>query len=1314
MSTSSIQNYLKSRTGDDWSFNPSLTSMPMQECKWNPDPTDGQQVEFPTSQTAQTFQLITIQGSAVLELTTASGFFVWLPAQLEKVMCWHVPTDVTTRTFGTPQRIDFSIDADAFYERYKVIVSCLRIQAGTVSVTNAALAGNATGVAAYNSLASLVGNGSDVFQIYSFENGPGLTPEVEGKVVGVQSWNGVSMLFCNNPDTPVQRLEDSVVFETQDCDASFSAAKFVNDNETYDLNINLKLSDAAKVFTLPGSLGGSPYHRVNLGKYLKDAVRASSIDWAFTTTIIWAANGPVGTVLDNKVQIVLGYELEDITETIVKTGVMYSRQYKIPTATAVPSQAEPIVLSGSVPDALNINEQALVLPIRQFNLFFEVRNLSTEDMVIALDDFYGSIRYPILNGLTHGLIQEPRLIMYTGAEIGTKMTVMGSTRVEAYPDATRSKFVNNLHRDYNEEMSIAIKKVLHNPVEYGVRWAMPASAFESLIETFLGAIAIAYQQEASMQLMSILMQMIHMVKAHNITYSDGSQKSIVHEASIKKLARRGLRVFKKLGSSAFNDVIKPAIEQEWEQIKQLPLTAAKQILQTTLQPMMTQYIPPSVNYPVPSNNVVSVRRAAAAGFIPKSPTARFNACTFNVEEIGATDECKNQAPVPEANIGATEENQNFYVQFSERYNAAYKVPQNVTPFKRPQKIEKAFSPKEFTVPFDKINVFTTINIESGTENVAEQDNTTVDGFVIVPTSLVPAELPGIATTRVGDRTIENFSYYKDIKDPLKVVPKTDIGLFRIKRINYSKGLIDCETTHKPVGGRSLEFALAMFNNGIHGLVAFVGAVEGGNIMAQADPNAALKRGWCNKNGITTVGNGNFDIRVATIVEALQKMRKMTQPKLSSVHFNASTGVDLRRFDIPEFSPYKQFMTQGTKVDYVLDEEAPDEVILHFDNLVDVIRISKISELPAQVNKFGRVVIDNGTDFDVYILPSIASRHKLCKSFLRAYWAPKLQTTGQVSMPEAEYSIPVAMTQPFDVNGRKGGRGRGGYLKAGRSQGRPQGIAPYRVDQPLAQSMNDYNLSLNYPSGYGGYQVNPMQFQPPPPLPETYVYPNPGQIQIPPHTPQSNGPAQPKLRRRRTGQVGTAPQGVPKTFPVPQVQYFQKNPPVYVTQKQRENFSKDLAKADNFQNDEILKEAESLKVKLYKKATRENKFNQILFYLQNSNIYQFSQVLRAISSTNGEGLSPLAKKYWNHFASHPLSKPINSLEREEEAKRLLSVPQQNTQPTQTDLMFVENDTDIPQTANAQASGTFNGATASTGDTVDSIITAFADPHDPHRT
>lgn len=477
------------------------------------------------------------------------------------------------------------------------------------------------------------------------------------------------------------------------------------------------------------------------------------------------------------------------------------------------------------------------------------------------------------------------------------------------------------------------------------------------------------------------------------------------------------------------------------------------------------------------------------------------------------------------------------------------------------------------------------------------------------------------------------------------MPKTDIGLFRIKKINYAQQLIDCETTHKPVGGRSLEFALSMFNNGIHGLIAFVGAVEGGNVMAQADPNAALKRGWCNKNGITTVGNGNFDIRVASIVEALQKMRKMTQPRLSTAHFNASTKVDLQRFDIPEFNPYKQYLQAESTIQYIYEDEAPETVILHFDNLADVIRITKLTQLPAQVNKFGRVVVDNEDSFDAYILPSIASRHKLTKAFLKAYWAPVLKMTGEVTMPEAPYSVPVAMTDQFR-NGRGGGR---------KFRGRGRGNAPVGRDVPSMSPLDPesyHNLRQTgalppFPTPvFDPQQLQQQDYNNSTPAgylePHTYIARQPQYYPAPQPNSSYVNNAPPVTQRRRSRTKGYTQGNIPLSYPVPQIEIKQKGAPVLVSPKQRASFSKELEAASGFQNDELLREAENLKKKLHKKAVNDKIFNQI-YYLTGENAYHFSQCLRAYNAQSPQGLSAVAKRYFKMFQDS--GKPVKSEEAE---------------------------------------------------------------------
>jgi len=1231
-----IARILKDRTGNDWTFDKTLTAKEVstQLQNWNPDPNEGNQSGFPISPTAQSFQLITIQGSKVIELTTTSGFFVWLPAWLEKVMCWHIPTDDATQTFGTPTRIDFSLDADQFYERYRVIVSSLRVQAGTVSVTNAALAGNCTAVSAYNSIASWVGNNSTVFQIYSYENGPGLTPEVEDKIVGVQSWNGVALMFCNSPDARIQRLEDSVVFEAQDADPTTTTAKFVNDDETYDLNVKAYLPESARVFSLPAD---ASYYRINLGKYLKDGVRASSIAWGLTTSIVWIANGPVGTLNDNKVQFQLGYELEDITQTVVQAGVLYTRQYKIPTISAVPSQNEPIVLSGCMPDTINIEENDLKPPIRQVNFYFSIRNMSTENMEINLNDFIFSCRYPVLNGMTPGVIQEPKIIFYTGAEIGTKMTVNGSVRVEAYPDAVRSKFVNNLHRKYDELQAVAIKKLLCNPTDYGVRWAMPASAYEGMIETFACGLHLAMEEEPSLQLLAIVNQLMNMAKHYVVEHSSGSTKNITHDASLKSLSKKAIRAFNKVGKNVFNESIKPVLQQEWEVIKQLPLSAAKQVLQQTVGPMMTSYTPPTVSYQQPSNNVVSVKSThkAASGFIPRaSLNNRYHACCFDVDEIGATDE-----------------DQNFVLQFQKCHNAAVRVPKSIFTKKT---AEKSNDIQSFAVPVNKINVFTTVTTLDDSKLVEDDIGSAVNGFAITPSSLLPAALRNTPVLLINGKTLSNFSYYDNIKDPLRVAPKENVSLLRIRAIDHAKDQLLVETTDKPVGGRSLELAMSMFNNGIHGLIAFTGAVDEGRVRPMADSTAALKDAWCKKNGILTVGNGNFDIKVHSIVDALKQMRDMARTKTTSTHHNSRTHIDLRCFDIPEFEYVRPLMTSESTLQFVDEDDVPPTVAIHFNKMNDVIVATKLIKPLEFDTKFGIITEQNGEKFDSYFLPSIKSRHTLTKDVIRKHLDFPKPTNRFFDTGPQHKGLNVAMNvepQTYEYSQQalpqRSGRGRPGRLRPVPSYPDLSNAIETEYIMPHAPQTNIPNFSQQQPPltnrAYRVKNVTQKQYRVKQPIQIQQSQPDVPQYQ--PQYQQFFQPQQYYPQQDTNTQVQTQQQ--PRTRRGNKYIRAQVSPLPPPTEQNKKHFRSEIQKAKAYQNDEIIREADILMSKVSKAA---NKINPGLYrYLtdQCDSLYEISQALRGLRSLKKTGLTPLALKWYGRMDEvlKHLNQETNSTETE---------------------------------------------------------------------
>lgn len=1068
---------------------------------FNPDPSDGNQDCFPISNSTQSFQNITIQGSAVLELTTGSGMFIWLPAWVEKIMVWHIPTDNITKTFGTAGRIDYSIDADQFYERYRMLTGTVRIQAGTVSVTNAALAGNINGVSAYNSLASLTGNNSTVFQIYSYENAPGLSPDVECKIIGIPSWNGVSMLYVNDPDSPVQRLEDSVVA----IGVGAITAKFVNNSDNYDLNTGYALADSERAFSLPPNVT----QRINLGRYLKDAIRASSIDWVFNTDILFTASG-AGNLDRNKLQITIGYELKDITETTVITGIMYTDQFLLPTTAPVSSLGYPFTRCGSMPDNLNVDENFLVPPIREFTWYIELRNLSTIGLEVDLRDAKCNVRYPIINGLTQGIIQEPKLVFYTGAEIGTKMSVSGSVRLEAYPDATRSKFVSNIRRSYDPRQADAIKKVLCNPLDYGVRWAMPAANYQNIIDSFTNGLIIALEDEPERQFLALMNQIMDAVNNHYMEQADGTKKSLIHEASLRSLSKKALKSLKKVGSDVYHSTIKPVLEQEWEVIKALPATAAKQMLTQTFGPVIQEsYTPPKVSYYSQPNNVVTVsspNKIAASGYIAGNVDLRkhYNACVYEIfPSVGAEPVhfCVNGRKDSNYNSFLREDSSDFvynpnnitmsyqtlhpcdkisddnkeiehdtssFDDYDNFHYAATKMPKQTTKILDEDICESC--DEQFEIPFNKCNVFATVNIKQG-KLVQDGNHTVADGFAIVPKSLINSGDIEIPVYKIGQRKIYNYSSYSKDTEVLKVTPNVDVCLMRIVKVCPLKGTFLLEFTKKPVGGRSLELALYMFNNGIHGLCCFTGALEAGKILPMFDSMALIKSEWCHKNHIITIGNGKFDISCDTVVGLLTLMRRMTVTNLSPNHHNAATShMDLRNLPFKEFKELQQYLTPSSVVTF-LPEEYPVIVDHFFSNTQNVIYVANINKkLPGSFTKYIPLNVKNDdATYDAYFLPSISTQHSITKHLLQHHWIAPLplmtlsdfETNNRVDegVPMAMDSLPVISlnndlgpnlnesTGIYDNNGNNQQRQRTNRLTRGRGRG---GMSPFRPNQQRRQ------------------------------------------------------------------------------------------------------------------------------------------------------------------------------------------------------------------------------------------------------------------------
>lgn len=941
-------------------LNRNVESMSTHEDIFNPDPEQGNQGAMPTCGDPQPFQICTVQGSGVIEATTSAGMFIWLPAWGEKVMVWHIPSDPTTSTFGTPVPIYFSTDIDKFYERYRVISANLKIQAGTVSVTNAALSGNMNAVVAYNSIASLIGNNTSAFQIYSYENAMGFTPDVSSKVGGVPSWKGVALLFVNSPEAPIGRLEDSVVFDPQDTDASVDSVKFTNSTQNYDLNATTSVTGAALTF----SLITNAVKTFKLGEFLRDSLRASTISWDLS--LMGTVSAASNFTIYSQINIVLSYQNVDLVGNVVNSGVLLSQNFVVPQLNGTTSSSTfNFNRSGAFPDILNIDENNLVPPIRKTNFTLTMTNPSGITMNFALTNLRLNANYPVTNGLTPGIIQQPRFVFYTGVEVGTKLSVLGSTRLEGLPDSETARFVTNKFRKVSFDESEAIQRVIANPAEYGVRWCVPGDQYDSMMESFTTSLnIISTQNEAEC--------FSHCLKQISNLLQNQTKETPVHEASLKSLLKKGFRGLSKIGKESYNSVVKPVLMKEWETIKTLPATAARDLVERSLMSvaaMENTYNPPRVTY---QSQPSATTHIAASGYLPRSTRA-------------ATRMPKYQAATT-----------------APKGKSWTLIDDNV-PTKDP-------TLQTVMVPLNKVTLFPTVNF-LGPDLADSESGSAVDIFAIVPANLCP-DLTLLPTFTCPNRkVIKNYSSYNSkTLSSTTLFPNQDVVLLRLQQINPTTGEAILVSTDKPVGGRSLELAMYMFNNNIHGSTVFTGAIESGNIMPLSDSMLRLKKAFCEKQGFITCGNGDYDIRSDKLITLLSALRKHITPVRSLNHYNAHSPCDFKASEVKALKPFSRFFTEASVVKMIDIEQYNPILSMIFETDDSILQVNNITgwDLP-------HTTIHNRFYYDpehrvLFVKPTIQDMHEFNKQYLYKKWWTPLPNYDKLFSPQG---VPVAATRALD-------------------------------------------------------------------------------------------------------------------------------------------------------------------------------------------------------------------------------------------------------------------------------------------------------------
>lgn len=560
-----------------------MFSMQDEKVKFVADPR-GVPTCLPSSVSYAPFQLSTQTGTVIIDLTTTDGLFIFLPSWAEKVMGWYYPMNPSTQTFGTPIRLDYNIDIDQFYELYRVISGLFTIVGNTTSTTMAAFSGNFSGAEAYNSLANLIGNGSTVYQVYSYANILGLTSDPLRKEGAVPAYEGIGAFFINNPRRQWGRLEDTVPFAPSTyVNTPTSYQKYVDTNDSYALHgrcsLNIPTQNlAAGVDNIYGS-----------GKILMDFVRASSINWAISGVL-------TPSVTNSYFQVRIYYEMYDIADTVIATGRLSDERYG-PTAAGA---AISFTRSGSYPTTFNVSETAIEPPVRSIQFFFEIVFGSTNVTLTFAGPVSFFYEVPVYNGLKDGIIQSPILISHSGNEIGTKLSVSARLNIEAKMNSEVNKFTQVRYRDVSNKYERALMKIASNPGKYGLRYIFRLSKMDSILAAWDAAIQMAAMKHSEQKLDMLIQLYSHCC--------EGMEKTQPPEVRAEA-ATRASKVFKKLGKK-IKGVSKEVAEKVLKPALQEALVLGKTTLASGLQTLLPEvYSPPRINY---SGRVVS---SAATGFL---------------------------------------------------------------------------------------------------------------------------------------------------------------------------------------------------------------------------------------------------------------------------------------------------------------------------------------------------------------------------------------------------------------------------------------------------------------------------------------------------------------------------------------------------------------------------------------------------------------------------------------------------------------------------------------------------------------------------
>jgi hypothetical protein len=535
--------------------------------------------------------LSTQTGTVVLNLTTSDGLFLFFPSWAEKVMGWYYPMDPSTSTFGTPQRLDYNIDIDEYYESYRVISALFTVVGNTTSTTMAALSGSFNGAIAYNSLANLLGNNTTTYQIYSYANILGLTSDPLAKEGAIPAYEGIGALFVNNPRRPWARLEDSVPYSpSNDVDPDASWFKFVDTADSYNLHGVTTVNPFGVILTT-----ALPTRLFDSGTILLDFMRASSINWGVTSSITTNAATPFG--------LKLYYEMYDIAGSIVSQGTLHEERVAPPGG----ASAFQFSRSGAFPTLFNTSEATMNPPARSMKVYGMLYRIGADVTVTFTTAVKINLEVPVYNGLRDGVIQQPILIAHSGNEPDTKLSISARLNVEARMNSQVNKFTQVLYRNVSNRAERAILKIASNPGKYGLRWVFRLNKLDNIITGWQTAVDCALLKHSDLKINMALKELERCVP--DLSHSDPAVRA--EAASKATLFMRKLgKGLKGVSREAAEKIVKPIISEAGKAGNAaLKQSLSQLLLELPLAVAADSYFPPRVSY---SNNLTTGR--AATGF----------------------------------------------------------------------------------------------------------------------------------------------------------------------------------------------------------------------------------------------------------------------------------------------------------------------------------------------------------------------------------------------------------------------------------------------------------------------------------------------------------------------------------------------------------------------------------------------------------------------------------------------------------------------------------------------------------------------------